>query len=536
LEGVSLNINSLWIPLRSILHSQNVQSLKTMKNRHLYILSAALGMLGILLFFYKAFYLGFPIRPGEQTNFWEIEIRINFSATERPVKALLYVPSTTKNFSILNENFISRGYGISISKSEGNRQVVWTKRNAKGQQTLYYRAMIEKTDAGEIQLSLKNIEVEPYKYEGADREAAVSILQEAKQKSADILTLVSQLVEKMEDYENDDNVNLLMKGKFTLERKIESIIRILSLEYIPARMVHGLKLDEQYGEAAPIPWFEVFTGDHWQAIDPVTGLWDLLEDYLVLWRGEYKLVHLVGGENLDVDINVKQTELESISAAHAREKIISPDYWKYSVSNLPLATQKVYSILLLVPLGVFVLVIMRNVIGIRTFGTFMPVLIALSFRETQLLAGLILFMILVTLGLVIRFYLERLKLLLVPRLASVLIIVILLMLLVSIISHNLGFESGLSVALFPMVIMTMTIERMSIVWEERGAMEAIYQGIGSLFTASIAFLIMSISLLEHFVTVFPELIFVLLAVTMLFGRYSGYRLLELFRFKTLVDK
>jgi len=504
-----------------------------MKNRHLYILSSALAALGILIFGYKAFYLGFPVRPGELTSMWEIEIRINFFATERPVKALLYVPGTTMNFSILNENFISRGYGVSISRSEGNRQVAWTKRNAKGQQTLYYRATVEKTATGDVQPSARKTDVEPHKFEGADLEAAASILQDARQKSADIVTLVSQLVEKMEDYENDDNVNLLMKGRYTLERKIESIIRILSLEYVPARMVHGLRLDEQYGEAAPLPWLEIFTGDRWQAVDPVTGAWESPEDYLILWRGEHKLVHLVGGENLDVDINVKKVELESITAAHAREKIISPDYWKYSISNLPLATQKVYSILLLVPLGVFVLVIMRNVIGIKTFGTFMPVLIALSFRETRLLAGLILFMILVTLGLMIRFYLERLKLLLVPRLASVLVIVILLMLMVSIISHNLGFESGLSVGLFPMVIMTMTIERMSVVWEERGAAEAIYQGVGSLFTAAVAFMVMSIGILEHYVTVFPELLFVLLAVIMLFGRYTGYRFLELFRFRTL---
>ena len=35
-----------------------------------------------------------------------------------------------------------------------------------------------------------------------------------------------------------------------------------------------------------------------------------------------------------------------------------------------------------------------------------------------------------------------------------------------------GNTSGLSVALFPMVIIAMTIERMSVVWEERGATDA----------------------------------------------------------------
>ena len=37
----------------------------------------------------------------------------------------------------------------------------------------------------------------------------------------------------------------------------------------------------------------------------------------------------------------------------------------------------------------------------------------------------------------------------------------------------MGLETGLSVALFPMVIIAMTIERMSVIWEGRGAQDAI---------------------------------------------------------------
>jgi hypothetical protein len=163
----------------------------------------------------------------------------------------------------------------------------------------------------------------------------------------------------------------------------------------------------------------------------------------------------------------------------------------------------------------------------------MPVLIALAFRETQLLWGVVLFVSLVGVGLAVRVYLEQLKLLLVPRLASLLIVVVLMMALVSVLTHKLGLERGLSVALFPMVIITMTIERMSIVWDERGAAEAMQQGFGSLLTAVLAYLLMFNVWTEHLVFVFPELLLILLASTLLLGRYSGYRLLELRRFKVL---
>jgi hypothetical protein len=177
--------------------------------------------------------------------------------------------------------------------------------------------------------------------------------------------------------------------------------------------------------------------------------------------------------------------------------------------------------------------LLRNFIGIKTFGTFMPVLVALSFRETRLLWGLVLFAIIVSMGLLIRFYLEKLRLLLVPRLTIVLTVVVLLMAGISVLSHRLGIQPGLSIALFPMVIISMTIERMSIVWDERGASEAIQEGVGSLIVAALAYLVMGIAWLEHLIFVFPELLLLVIAVTLLIGRYTGYRLLELRRFKAL---
>ena len=163
----------------------------------------------------------------------------------------------------------------------------------------------------------------------------------------------------------------------------------------------------------------------------------------------------------------------------------------------------------------------------------MPVLIALAFRETNVIWGISLFVIIVSLGLLARFYLDQLKLLLVPRLASILTIVIILMIFISILIQNLGLDSGLSVALFPMVILTMTIERMCITWDERGASEAIRSGVGSLVSAVIAFWVMSYEPLQYLIFAFPELLLILLALILWFGQYRGYRLVELKRFKVL---
>jgi hypothetical protein len=55
----------------------------------------------------------------------------------------------------------------------------------------------------------------------------------------------------------------------------------------------------------------------------------------------------------------------------------------------------------------------------------------------------------------------------------------------------------------------------------------------SLITAALAFLVMNVKLVEHLVFVFPELLLVILAITLLMGRYTGYRLADLYRFRAL---
>jgi hypothetical protein len=181
-----------------------------------------------------------------------------------------------------------------------------------------------------------------------------------------------------------------------------------------------------------------------------------------------------------------------------------------------------------------VVVLFRVLIGIRTSGTFMPVLIAMAFMQTTLLTGVGLLTALVIVGLWIRSYLSQLDLLMVSRIAAVLIVVVILMAVFSVVSHKLGLEQMLNMTFFPMVILAWTIERLSITWEEDGAREVAVQGLGSLTVAIVAFLAMTNALVGHLTYNFPELLLAVLGVILLLGQYSGYRLNELFRFHSAV--
>ena len=337
------------------------------------------------------------------------------------------------------------------------------------------------------------------------------------------------------NYHADDNILLLRQGAEKPEMWVERVISILAGARIPARQVNILLLKDGLRHGKLMPWLQIYDGKEWLAFDPYSSGESGFPDNSLIWHiGNQPLLTVKGGKAAKIEFSVHKQFHEAEYIAQQRSEVKHSSVMALSLFNLPIQTQNVYRVLLMMPLGALLIVVLRNLIGIKSFGTFMPILIALAFRETELAWGLVLFTILVALGLMLRFYLEYLYLLLVPRLAAVLIIVVILMLLVSLLTHKLGIDRGLSVALFPMVIITMTIERMSLVWEELGPAEALQQGIGSLFIASLGYLLMTNPVLEHLIFVFPELLLCLLAITLLLGRYTGYRLTELWRFRALL--
>jgi hypothetical protein len=504
-----------------------------MTKKHLIYLTLALIFIGLAVFLYKAVVLDFPLVAKAQSDIWHIEAHLSFVSGNDPIKVSMNIPRNSRRFAIVNENFISRGYGVNVVTEDGKRKAHWSIRKTKGAQSLYYRASVRRMHREVLLRQPEKSGLKAPEFKGAFREASKALISDAREKSADVEGIVLELMRRFNNPQPDDNVTLLLGKKAPVQKKVDLCVQLLALAGIHARSVHGIRLEDQKRNAPLFHWLEVYDQKQWISYDPLTAKRSVSEDYLAWWRGMEPLVHYQGIKNLAVNISVARSEVPAVLAALETGELKKPFLLNFSLFSLPIETQAVYHVILMMPVGVILLVILRNVIGIRTFGTFMPVLIALAFRETQLLWGVILFTTLISLGLVIRLYLAHLRLLVVPRLAAILIVVICLMTLFSILTHKLGLERGLSVALFPMVIMTMTIERMSIGWEELGASQTLKQGAWSMVAAVLAYLVMSIRYIEHLVFVFPELLLILLAGTLWLGRYTGFRLLELPRFKSL---
>ncbi|MCX7090183.1 MAG: inactive transglutaminase family protein [Legionellales bacterium] len=503
----------------------------TATQRHLYGLITALLIIGLSLFFYRHQVLDVPFTDTENVNSWMIEANLHFTSEPNvPVKASFNIPYLPPNFTILDEYFVAQNYGITTSLNGYNRQVVWSLRRATAKsQSLYYRAIVRETDNGPPVLG-KPPHSKVTLLDENQKIAVNAITKQAREISADIQTFAQATLTELN--KKSGNAKLLVGNQFDDTHLIDAAILILNQAKVPAILIQGLHLIEQK-KANIALYLGVYNGQEWVYLNPKTSAAGFPKNFLSWQYGAEPMFDVMGGKKAQFSLTISPTPINALSIAKTHGLQTESQLLRFSPLQLPIHVQETYKILLTLPIGAFIILILRNFIGLKTFGTFMPVLIALAFRETHVILGVSLFTLLVSLGLMARFYLEKLRLLLVPRLAAILTVVVLLMLTLSIVSQNLGLEAGLSAALFPMVILTMTIERMCISWDERGASDALKSGSGSMIAAVIAYFAMSYQPLQYLIFAFPELLLILLALNLWFGQYRGYRLFELMRFNAL---
>jgi len=493
-----------------------------------YLLVILLACAGLGMGAYSHIVLDIPLTPGEKRQIWSIEAKMEFTATGKPVIASLAVPGTQKGFTLLDRAAASPGYGLSFIERDGVERAEWSVRSAVGRQRLYYRIDMMTDPSAQPAVPPVPPEVEQQILREPYATAMAQILERAQERSADPYTLTREIIREMDN--QPQNAELLKEHM----PRAELIALLLTSAAVPARVVYALMLEDGRRRQELIEYLQVFRDGDYELFNPETGVQGQPPN-LLLW--EYystPLLDITGGRNSRVTFSMIEQE-QPVTAALAK-KYEQTGHVNISIHGLPLEEQALFKGLLLIPIGVVILVFLRVLVGIKTSGTFMPVLIAMAFIQTQLVTGLVGFVLIVGSGLVIRSYLSRLNLLLVARISAVIIMVIMMIGIFSALAYNLGLTDGMKITFFPMIILAWTIERMSILWEEEGPREVMIQGGGSLLTAVIAYLAMDSELIRHLTFNFLGLQLALMAAVLLMGNYTGYKLSELKRFKPLVDK
>lgn len=494
----------------------------------LVVLLVSIGLSAVA---YKHFVLGFPLLATQQENIWKVEAKIEFNAVGDDVTVNLNMLDENPARKITFSQSIAPDYSFEIGSFNSTRFAQWHSSQVKGPQTLYLREETFFTQTPQVPASIAPL-VPVVRFEGALAEASGRLAEDIAS-LPDFTAKVLRVLHLVNDRDNESVALLLQGSRKRRSDKIKLAVDLLNQQRIAARASKGLVLDSNRSHLKAQHFIEVYQDGYWQLYEPREVKKLSWEQAIILQKNAEPLLEVYGGNNSEVSFAIQKETRAAFNAAVAAAKREHSALVDFSIYSLPLDEQNTFKLLLLLPLGALVVVILRNLVGIRTSGTFMPILIALTFLQTNLVAGLTLFLIVISVGLIMRSYLSHLNLLLVPRIASVLVFVIIIYAAIGIISHKLNLTWGSKITFFPMIILAWTIERMSILWDEDGPREVFLQGAGSLLTASVAYLLMGNTLVADTVFLYPELLLILLAVIISIGNYSGYRLSDLRRFAAM---
>ena len=496
---------------------------------YLLFLSIVYAAYGI---YYKVKYWGFSLTPKNVTDIWRIDAKISFIPVDKKVHVEFATPGEDENFNILSEELLADGYDV--LRDEKNNKVIVDGKNKEGKQTLYYRLSIY-DDAKNSQINKKI----PQKVErpilSAEEKLQMSQIWElASTKEGD---KVQKVIAAVNQEMANPSMSLVLPIKYTSKEFAEKIIQILAYKRIPARIVRAVKLVEGKKTEKPDIKIEAYINNAWNLYNLDNGKVGLPKKWVVFQRGGVSLLDVRGGENSKVMFSVMKSVATPLKMAEHRAKLNNQlDKYKYSIYSLPLLEQNTLKWLMIFPLAILVVVLLRNVIGVSTMGTFTPMLLSMSLVKTGFVPGLICFSIMIVMGLLMRALVAKLNLLLVPRISFVVIFVILMIQLLTIVGYRIDSSLVSSAIFFPIIITAWIIERASITWEEEGARNTIQEILNTLLTAVVTYFVISNETVRHIMFAFNELNIVILFIVMLLGTYTGYRLTEITRFASLVQK
>lgn len=501
------------------------------------LVSLSLTFIGFFIVWYKVSVLGIPFLPHDKSSVYKVGAEVSFEGKNKAVLVSMAIPEAQDGIQILSEDIASSGFGYAEAQTKNGKRAEWSKRRVSGPQILYYslEVMIE---PGESNPKPPIASAEQKSEFLSDlpntlRNTAKILLDDVRARSADTHSFTAQLIQEFNDKNPSQAAKILLAQGGTA--KIDLLYRLLRYRHITVRKIHGLYLVSERRNIGLTPMLEVHDGKDWQLYDLNKGKVTRDKNFFIWKQGGDSLLDVTGAKKSNIRFSINERQVPVQYLLDKKELLDKAAILDFSLFSLPVSGQNAYMHILLIPFGALVVVLLRVLVGLRTSGTFMPILIALAFMETTLFAGLIMFIVIVGIGLIIRSYLSNLNLLLVARISAVMIVVIMIMSFMSILSYKLGIKEVMTITFFPMIILAWTIERMSILWEEEGPKEVFIQGGGSLIVATFAYFVMSDPFVSHMAFNFPELLLIVLAGIMILGRYSGYRASELIRFKSMVD-
>lgn len=194
-------------------------------------------------------------------------------------------------------------------------------------------------------------------------------------------------------------------------------------------------------------------------------------------------------------------------------------------------------LILMLPIVATFIAFLRQVMGIKAFGIYTPLIITFAFLATDgLRYGIAIFIAVILIGMLMRFILKPFRLLYLPRVAIMVSVVAISILIMLAVGGNFRRTGLASVSIFPILIMITLVEKFIAVQIEKGNQTAVILAFETLIISVVGFYIASWNELIRFLVNYPWAVLLTIPINIVLGKWTGLRLSEYIRFKDVIKK
>ena len=521
--------------------------------RGVYILVLAIMvLLPIGITTYKLYILDYPLAGLIPAPSYNVEVSMQMDGHGEDINVHTYLPKTDSRQSIENEQNSSGIFTAELKSDPLNREASWKAENVRGQQGVLYGYAVQ---ARHIRFNIPADLTIPDSYPAAlashlvaepgiqkdDPQIEAALRRIVPAEKPTILDAVTRIHRHLQDNLANRNfsgytdaLTALKLGEASCNGKSRLFVAIARKLNIPSRLVGGLIM-QQGSKRTTNQWVEVYVNGHWIPFDTINDHFaEIPANYLTLYYGDLVLFKHTANVNFQYFFKITK----QLVPQHDAQTALSQS--SLNITNLYAhfervgISQNLLKILLMLPLGALVTVVFRNVIGLETFGTFLPALIAAAARETGLLWGMIGFLGIVLVSAVVRRALDWLQLLHSPKMAIMLTTVVIVMMVTTVGGVQMGLFELAHVTLFPIAILAITAERVALMEAEQGALKVARITLMTLVVIAACYAVMDSLFMQSLILAFPELLLVVIALNLWLGKWIGIRVMEFMRFRRLI--
>lgn len=501
---------------------------------------------------YKLYVLRYPIAGLVPAVSYHVDLSMQADGHGEDMFIATYLPRTDARQIISEERNSSGAFAMAIQPEGENRAVTWKAENVRGQQAIIYSFQVQ---AAHVRYRIPDSMDIPRSYppdvaaqlggtegiQAGDPLIAKELRKVIPEEHPRLLSAITRIHRHLQDnFKNrdfsgyTDAVTALKLGEASCNGKSRLFAALARRLNIPARLVGGLIL-QQGAKRVTHQWVEVYANGHWVPFDTINDRFaELPGNYLALYYGDFVLFKHTANVNFKYAFKMtrrmvpRREALESMSASSLNMFNFYQAFERVGIS------QNLLKIILMLPLGALVTVIFRNVIGVQTFGTFLPALIAAAARETGLLWGIAGFLFIILSVSLVRKALDWMQLLHSPKMGVMFTLVVIALLSLTIMGVRSGLFELAHITLFPIAILAITAERFALIEAEQGFRKAAHILGVTIIVVSACYAVMDSLFLQSLVLSFPELLLVVIALHLWLGKWMGMRVLEFVRFHRLV--